>query len=234
MKRQVDDSFIAQLNKLLLPLWGLRAGLRTTMVEFFLKKATVQYPDQELVFAPIFRGRHSLLQEPGTKKDLCIMCKQCERICPNQCIEVVIKTDENKKRSLENYLLDLTKCLFCGLCQEVCPTDCIVLSGGDAAYSALSRDGLKFDRYAIEREASEEEWAAMQAKKEAEKAAKAAKAAQAAPKPEAKAEDKPKTIKTSEPSDIKTDVTIKTPEKKEGESDKENDKKAGEEGESKE
>jgi NADH-quinone oxidoreductase chain I len=214
MERRTDDSFISQLNKLILPLWGLRAGLRTTIYEFFNKKVTVQYPDEEIVWAPIFRGKHSLLQEPVSKKDLCILCKQCEKICPNQCIEVVIKK-EDKTRSLENYYIDLTKCLFCGLCQEVCPADCIVLSGGEAAYAAFSRDGLKFDRYAIEREATQEEWAAIQAKKEAKK------------KPAAKPEAKPETLKTMETGQIKTDVEIK----KEPEGTAEGEKKSeGEEG----
>ncbi len=168
-KRIQDDSFVAQLNKLLVPLWGLRAGLRTTLVEFFNKKVTVQYPDQEIIWAPIFRGRHSLLQEPGTKNDLCILCGQCAKVCPNECIEVVVEKTEDKKRYLKDYRIDLTKCLFCGLCQEICPADCIVLSGGEAAYSAFSRDGLRFDRHGLEREANEAEWAAILAKREEKK-----------------------------------------------------------------
>ncbi len=64
--------------------------------------------------------------------------------------------------------VDLSKCLFCGLCEETCPEGCIVLDPV-YDYSSYSRDGLYLTIEGLRRDATEEEWRAMQEAKEAKK-----------------------------------------------------------------
>jgi len=184
------ESFLRKLSKVFLPLWGIRAGLYMTMQTFFRKKFTVQYPEQSLEIDPTFRGKISLLFEPGTHADICISCQQCARICPVECIKIIPRVDENKKRHVGTFDVDMSKCLFCGLCEGVCPESCIVL---DAVfdYSSYSRDGLYLTVEGLRRDCTEEEWKAMREVKDAKKremeAKKKAKAEAAA---RAKKEDK--------------------------------------------
>lgn len=93
---------------------------------------TLQYPHQSLLVPS--RGRYKLHNEI----DDCIVCDQCARICPVDCIEIeaipapeVIGTTSNgmKKRiHAARFDIDMAKCCFCGLCTTVCPTDCLTMT----------------------------------------------------------------------------------------------------------
>jgi len=169
-KVKPPESFGRKLSKLIMPLWGIRAGLYITFQTLFRKKFTVQYPEQELKIDPSFRGKISLLFAPGTGEEICISCLQCMRTCPSECIHIVPRVDEKKKRHVGLFDVDLNKCLFCGLCEEVCPEGCIVLDPV-YDYASYSHDGLYLTREGLKREASEEEWKAMQERKEKRKEA---------------------------------------------------------------
>ena len=181
------ESFLRSLSKIFLPLWGIRAGLYITAQHLLRKKITVQYPEQRIEIDPTYRGKISLLTVHGTGKDICISCRQCENICPVECITIIPRVDENKKRHVGTFDVDLSKCLFCGLCEGVCPEFCIVM---DATfdYSTYSRDGLYMTAAGLTREANDEEWAAMievkEAKKREAEEKKKAKEAEAAKKAE--------------------------------------------------
>jgi len=162
------ESFLRKLSKVFLPLWGIRAGLYITAQHLFRKKFTVQYPEQRIDIDPGYRGKISLLFEPGTNADICISCQQCAKICPVECIHIVPKVDENKKRKVGTFDVDLSKCLFCGMCEGVCPEFCIVLDPV-YDYSTYSRDGLYLTVEGLSRSASEDEWKAMQDAKDAKK-----------------------------------------------------------------
>ena len=182
------ESFLRTLSKVFLPLWGVRAGLYITAQHLFRKKFTVQYPEQRIEIDPSYRGKISLLFEPGRGEDICISCKMCENICPVNCIHIIPKVDENKKRHVGTFDVDLAKCLFCGMCEEICPEFCIVLDPV-YDYSSYSRDGLYLTVHGLTRSASDSEWKAMQdvkdaKKREAEEKKKAKEAADAAKKAE--------------------------------------------------
>ncbi len=161
------ESFLRKLSKVFLPLWGIRAGLYITFLHLFRRKFTVQYPEQRIEIDPSYRGKISLLFAPDGD-DLCISCRQCEKICPAECIHIAPKVDENKKRHVGTFDVDLAKCIFCGLCEEVCPEDCIVLDP-IYDYSSYSRDGLYMTVDGLRRSASDDEWSAIREVKEAKK-----------------------------------------------------------------
>lgn len=73
---------------------------------------TVKYPDERLVFAPRFRGRHVL------HLDKCIHCGTCSRICPCNSIELVPVEGREGNYPKINY----GTCSLCGYCVDFCPT----------------------------------------------------------------------------------------------------------------
>ena len=162
------ESILRQISKIFLPLWGIRAGLYITAQHLFRKKITVQYPEQKIPIDSSYRAKISLLFVPGTGDDICISCLQCKNICPVECISIIPSVDENKKRHVGTFDVDLSKCMFCGMCEEVCPEFCIVLDP-IFDYSSYSRDGLYETVAGLRRDASKEEWAAIVEFKEAKK-----------------------------------------------------------------
>lgn len=158
------ESFLRKVSKVLLPLWGIRAGLYITFRTLFRKKFTVQYPEQKIEIDPSYRGKISLLFEPRTHADICISCFQCRNICPVECIHITPKVDENKKRHVGVFDVDLNKCLFCAMCEETCPVSCIVLDP-IYDYSSYTHDGLYLTMDGLSREATDQEWRDMEEEK---------------------------------------------------------------------
>ncbi len=53
--------------------------------------------------------------------DRCTGCRDCERICPAQCIHVEEEPGaEASKIWVSAYDIDFARCIFCGLCVEAC------------------------------------------------------------------------------------------------------------------
>ena len=106
-------------------LWELLKGLRVTLANFFVKKVTVQYPEEKTPQSPRFRGLHALRRYPNGE-ERCIACKMCEAVCP--ALAITIESDERPDgtRRTTRYDIDLFKCIYCGFCEEACPVDAIV------------------------------------------------------------------------------------------------------------
>ena len=93
---------------------------------------TVQYPHEMLPVPD--NGRYRLHNEI----DDCIVCDQCAKICPVDCIEIEpIKSPEvyghtsdgtPKRIHAAKFDIDMAKCCFCGLCTVVCPTECLTMT----------------------------------------------------------------------------------------------------------
>jgi len=105
-------------------LWELLRGLRVTLKYLFLKKITVQYPEEKTPQSPRFRGLHALRRYPNGE-ERCIACKLCEAVCPALAITIESEQRADGTRRTTRYDIDLTKCIFCGFCEEACPVDAI-------------------------------------------------------------------------------------------------------------
>ncbi|NLL51921.1 MAG: NADH-quinone oxidoreductase subunit I [Peptococcaceae bacterium] len=94
---------------------GLLKGLSITIRHFFEKKITQQYPEERPVLPKRFRGSFNLTPEK------CTACGLCVKACPNDIISIDTFRDENNKRKLSKYRMNMASCLYCGFCVEACP-----------------------------------------------------------------------------------------------------------------
>jgi formate hydrogenlyase subunit 6/NADH:ubiquinone oxidoreductase subunit I len=168
-------------------------GMKITWAHLFVKKVTVQYPDEQYPIPDNARNRLQLIP------DQCNGCNSCARACPVNCITVetlrVVPGDPENPKVLEDpendhwlprklwvprYDIDMAKCCFCSLCTTVCPSNAIQHTT-DFEYSSYDRDDLifKFSDMTPEKIADKKKMLEdHQAKEKAAKAAAAAKAAE--------------------------------------------------------
>lgn len=118
---------------------GLVKGLGVTFKSFTKKKITYKYPDVPLQMPDRFRGVQHFTP------DLCIVCNQCVRICPTQCISLtgMKNPDPESKMKLviNTYDINFEICILCDLCTEVCPTEAVVMTN-NFELAEFSRDNL--------------------------------------------------------------------------------------------
>jgi NADH-quinone oxidoreductase subunit I len=100
-------------------------GLRLTLKNLFVKKITVQYPEEKTPQSARFRGLHALRRYPNGE-ERCIACKLCEAVCPALAITIESAVGADGTRRTTRYDIDLFKCIYCGFCEEACPVDAIV------------------------------------------------------------------------------------------------------------
>ena len=103
----------------------LGKGLMLTSRNLFVKKITIQYPEEKTPQSPRFRGLHALRRYPNGE-ERCIACKLCEAVCPALAITIESDVAEDGTRRTTRYDIDLFKCIYCGFCEEACPVDAIV------------------------------------------------------------------------------------------------------------
>ncbi|MBI2123457.1 MAG: hypothetical protein HYT96_04790, partial [Armatimonadetes bacterium] len=97
---------------------GLVVGLKATLRTMFERKVTVSYPVQKVNVSPRWHGLLALPIDQETDNDKCIICFQCERVCPDRCIHIEA-TGKAKDRLLTRFDIEMDKCCYCGLCVEV-------------------------------------------------------------------------------------------------------------------
>ncbi len=115
IKRHLNTFFLYELLK----------GLMVTGRHLFMRKFTVQYPEERAPMSPRFRGLHALRRYPNGE-ERCIACKLCEAVCPANAITIESAVRADGTRRTTRYDIDLFKCIYCGFCEESCPVDSIV------------------------------------------------------------------------------------------------------------
>ncbi len=106
-------------------LFELLKGLMVTGRHLFVRKFTIQYPEEKTPISPRFRGLHALRRYPNGE-ERCIACKLCEAVCPAAAITIDSAMRADGTRRTTRYDIDLFKCIYCGFCEESCPVDSIV------------------------------------------------------------------------------------------------------------
>ena len=103
---------------------SLVEGMAVTVRRLFQPLVTVQYPRKKIPLSSAYRGHIELkiFEDSGTHK--CIVCMNCEKICPSGVIQVQGQKGEKGPQNVRtHYVIDFSKCSLCGLCVEICPTD---------------------------------------------------------------------------------------------------------------
>ena len=112
------------------------------------KAITVQYPEDQHIPSPNYRGVHRLNKDEGGRVK-CVACMLCATACPVHCIDIVGATAPeswaDREKYPESFVIDELRCIYCGMCEEACPVDAIELTG---LYdlTGLSREEMIYDK----------------------------------------------------------------------------------------
>lgn len=132
-----QDLFLVALAK------GMVITARHVLANLFNMKRlpTLEYPEQEKVMPPGYRGMHRLTtRDDGSVR--CVACMMCATACPAKCIKIT--AGEHPDPKVEKYPvsfdIDLLECVFCGMCVEACPCDAIRMDSGIYTFAGRSRE----------------------------------------------------------------------------------------------
>ncbi|MGA8349341.1 MAG: NuoI/complex I 23 kDa subunit family protein [Isosphaeraceae bacterium] len=128
---------------------GLGVTARHAVGVAFQKKAiTMQYPEEQHVPSPNYRGVHRLNKDEHDRIK-CVACMLCATACPAHCIDIVGASAPaswpDREKYPESFVIDELRCIYCGMCEEACPVEAIELTG---LYdlTGLSREQMIFDK----------------------------------------------------------------------------------------
>ena len=135
-------------HRLVLP--SVLQGLWVTLRHMFLKKDTIQYPDQRRQFGERYRGVPVLVKDQDGREK-CVACYMCQWVCPPRAITIdaaEYPSDHplhNVEKYPERFDINMLRCIYCGLCEEACPEEAIFMSK-TYVVTGLSREVMIFDK----------------------------------------------------------------------------------------
>jgi len=106
---------------------GLAQGLTTTLIHFFRRKITEEYPEEKRTLPARSRARIVLTRDPDGE-ERCVACFLCAAACPVSCISMEGAERGDGRRWAAWFRINFARCIYCGLCEEACPTLAIQLT----------------------------------------------------------------------------------------------------------
>ena len=130
--KQVSRKPMTFAERLYLP--AIFKGMMITFSHIFKKKPTINYPEKQRPFSPVFRGLQILNRDEEGREN-CTACGLCAVACPAEAITMEAAERQSGEEHLyreekyaAKYEINMLRCIFCGLCEEACPKDAIYLS----------------------------------------------------------------------------------------------------------
>lgn len=103
---------------------GILNGMRISLRNMLRGPITVQYPRQKIELPDRARWAVQMkLDAEGNHK--CTACMACVKACPDYIIEIDVRADEDRNKTIDRWHYELGACMMCGLCIEACPFDAI-------------------------------------------------------------------------------------------------------------
>ena len=130
--KQVNRAPLTFMERLYLP--AIFKGMMITFSHIFKKKPTINYPEKQRPFSPVFRGLQILNRDEEGREN-CTACGLCAVACPAEAITMEAAERQpgeehlyKEEKYAAKYEINMLRCIFCGLCEEACPKDAIYLS----------------------------------------------------------------------------------------------------------
>ena len=128
----VDRKPMTFMERLYLP--AIMKGMAITFLHMFKKRPTIDYPEVQRPFSPVFRGLQILNRDEEGREN-CTACGLCAVACPAEAITMEAAERQpgeehlyREEKYAAKYEINMLRCIFCGLCEEACPKDAIYLS----------------------------------------------------------------------------------------------------------
>ena len=107
---------------------GILKNFFIVLGNIFRRPRTIVYPGDKIIIPDGSRGVIHLKLDLDSLEVICNGCGLCSMICPQNCIDVKKRTENNGREIMDEFRLDLSKCIFCGNCIEFCKMNAIDMS----------------------------------------------------------------------------------------------------------